>query len=75
ANHALLREVGVSTPELEKLVKVARQAGALGAKLTGSGLGGFVVVLARSPERPRILAALRDVADPILEIEVGDTHL
>lgn len=46
ANHKLLAEVGVSTPGLEALVVAARRAGALGAKLTGGGLGGAVVALA-----------------------------
>lgn len=46
ANHALLAEVGVSTPGLDALVSAARQAGAMGAKLTGGGLGGAVIALA-----------------------------
>ncbi len=44
-NHALLREMGVSSPELERLVAAARAAGALGAKLSGAGRGGNVVAL------------------------------
>lgn len=46
ANHALLAEVGVSTPTLERLVTAARSAGAFGSKLTGGGLGGAVIALA-----------------------------
>lgn len=45
ANHELLCAVGVSTPDLDRLVTAARNAGALGAKLTGGGLGGFVLAL------------------------------
>jgi len=44
-NHALLRALGVSCPALDAAVDVARSAGALGAKLTGSGGGGCVVCL------------------------------
>lgn len=44
-NHILLQELGVSTPELDHLVDTARQAGALGAKLSGGGLGGNIIVL------------------------------
>jgi mevalonate kinase len=44
-NHELLREVGVSSRELDDLVEEARLAGALGAKLSGAGRGGNVVVL------------------------------
>jgi len=35
----------VSTPELEKMVCIAREAGAAGAKLTGSGGGGSIVAI------------------------------
>jgi mevalonate kinase len=44
-NHRLLQEIGVSSPELDALVKLAREAGALGAKLTGTGRGGYMVAL------------------------------
>jgi mevalonate kinase len=44
-NHKLLNEIGVSCVELEELVGVSRQAGAWGAKLTGTGRGGNMVAL------------------------------
>jgi len=44
-NHRLLQEIGVSSPELDGLVKLARDTGALGAKLTGTGKGGYMVAL------------------------------
>ncbi len=47
--HGLLSGLGVSTPELDALVRAARAAGALGAKLTGAGGGGAVIALA--PDR------------------------
>jgi hydroxymethylglutaryl-CoA reductase len=43
--HGLLNAIGVSTPELERMVTLARQNGAAGAKLTGAGGGGSVVAL------------------------------
>lgn len=46
ANHALLRRLEVSSPELDRLVEAARAAGALGAKLTGGGRGGAMIALA-----------------------------
>lgn len=45
-NHQLLRELGVSTPELEKLVQLSIESGAFGAKITGAGGGGCVIALA-----------------------------
>lgn len=44
-DHRLLQEIGVSSKELDELVNVARKAGALGAKLTGGGRGGYMVAL------------------------------
>jgi len=44
-NHRLLREIGVSSPELDALVKLALDTGAVGAKLTGTGRGGYMVAL------------------------------
>ena len=43
--HGLLNALQLSTPELEELVYLARNAGALGAKLTGGGGGGSMVAL------------------------------
>ena len=43
--HGLLNAIGVSTPELENMVAMVRDAGALGAKLTGAGGGGSIVAL------------------------------
>lgn len=44
-NHALLVEMGVSSPELDHLVAVARQAGANGAKMSGGGGGGNMIAI------------------------------
>lgn len=44
-NQSLLREVGVSSNEIEEAIKLALDAGAYGAKLTGAGGGGCVICL------------------------------
>lgn len=46
SHESLRRDYEVSTPALDELVEAARDAGALGARLTGAGLGGSVVILA-----------------------------
>ena len=43
--HGLLNAIEVSTPELERMVMLARSAGAAGAKLTGGGGGGSIIAL------------------------------
>jgi hydroxymethylglutaryl-CoA reductase len=43
--HGLLNALQVSTPEIERLIGIARRAGALGAKLTGGGGGGAIIAL------------------------------
>ena len=54
----LLNALGVSTPELERMIEVARQAGAAGAKLTGAGGGGSIVAICPGAEQA-VAAALR----------------
>jgi mevalonate kinase len=44
-NQKLLELLTVSSPELEKLIDAARDAGALGAKLSGGGRGGNMIAL------------------------------
>jgi mevalonate kinase len=44
-NHGLLEALGVSSRSLDNMVWAARDAGALGAKLTGAGGGGCIVAL------------------------------
>ena len=55
--HAVLRDLGVSCPELEETVAALRRAGALGAKLTGAGGGGAAIGLARDEASAREIAA------------------
>lgn len=50
-NHGLLRAIGVSTPRLDDLVRIALEAGATGAKLAGAGGGGVVLAIAAEPDR------------------------
>lgn len=49
-NQELLRQIGVSSTELENLINIAMNQGALGAKLTGTGRGGNMVVLTPGKE-------------------------
>jgi galactokinase len=61
SSHASLRDdYDVSIPELDQLVQVAREAGAVGARLTGAGFGGCVVALCRERDADAVIHALEE---------------
>lgn len=60
ANHALLGQMGVSTPLLDRLAATATAAGAFGAKLSGGGRGGNVIALVEPAVAETVAAALCD---------------
>ncbi len=57
-NHALLQQLDVSSAELDALVSAARDAGALGAKLSGGGRGGNMLALVTDDTEQAVRAAL-----------------
>jgi galactokinase len=58
-SHESLRDAfEVSTAELDELVDIAQRAGAVGARLTGAGLGGCVVALCPENRSKKVLKAL-----------------
>lgn len=59
-NHALLRSMKVSSPELDHLVTAARESGALGAKMSGGGRGGNMIALVQTSKAGAIAKALKD---------------
>jgi len=72
-NHALLREIGVSCPELDALVAAARAAGAAGAKLSGAGRGGNMIALVTANTEAQVVDALRAAgAVRVIVTEVAD---
>ncbi|MCY7128663.1 mevalonate kinase [Streptococcus mutans] len=54
--HQLLASLTVSNQTLDRLAQAARQAGALGAKLTGGGRGGCLIALAKDKESAEKIA-------------------
>ena len=63
--HTVLAGLALSLPVLDRLVGAARRAGALGAKLTGGGLGGCVIALTGSEgAADRVRSALRRAGAP-----------
>ncbi len=49
-NHFLLQKITVSCKELDEMQKIALNAGAFGAKLTGTGRGGLLIALTLGKE-------------------------
>lgn len=60
ASHKSLKDdYEVSTPQLDTLVEIARQCpGVFGARMTGGGFGGCIIVLLRRENAPQLLAKL-----------------
>ena len=59
ASHSSLREdYEVSAPELDVAVDVAKEAGALGARMTGGGFGGSAIAIIRQGNIEPVCAAI-----------------
>ena len=69
-NQGLLNAMQVSTPELEELIQIARNHGAIGAKLTGGGGGGSIIALCPDDSQ-RVAQAMRQAGYHALEVSVG----
>ncbi|EMP71477.1 mevalonate kinase [Streptococcus sobrinus DSM 20742 = ATCC 33478] len=55
--HDELNHLGVSSPEANHLVQVAKNQGALGAKMSGGGLGGCIIALCQNQEQAESLVS------------------
>lgn len=65
-----LNALQVSSWEIEELVQIARDNGAVGAKLTGGGGGGSMVALC--PENSeRVIRAMNNAGYQAMEVEIG----
>ncbi len=71
ANQDLLAQMGVSSPELDRLIRTALDAGALGAKLSGAGRGGNMIALVERANASRVMQALQAAG----AVRVLDTHI
>jgi mevalonate kinase len=71
-NHRLLQDIEVSCKELDLLVELAIKEGALGAKLTGGGLGGNMVALTPGRElQERVARAIEKRGFSALRMSIG----
>ncbi len=70
-NQLILERMGVSCPELERLIDAALGAGALGAKLSGSGGGGIMIALVTPDIVERVAAAIAGAGGTPVVVPVG----
>lgn len=68
----LLNALGVSSWEIEELIQIARDNGAVGAKLTGGGGGGSMVAICPDNSE-RVAAAMRKAGYRAMITEIGGT--
>jgi len=71
-SHESLRSFGSSTDALDALTAAMRDAGALGARVTGAGFGGYAIALCRPECADRVLdAARRAGGGPAFRVEAS----
>lgn len=70
--HQLIQEkMGTSHPKAEALIDAARGAGALGAKISGSGGGGIVIALVEAEQRTAVASAIRAAGGESYAVTTG----
>ena len=62
---------GISTPAIERLIKIATRNGAVAAKVCGAGGGGCVVFLTEPDSRERVMQTLRSYGGHVLPATVA----
>ena len=71
-NHGLLQDIEVSNDDLDLLVDLAREQGATGAKMTGGGLGGYMVALTPEKEvQESVASAIEKKGFKVLRTQIG----
>ncbi|TFG08315.1 GHMP kinase [Candidatus Thorarchaeota archaeon] len=70
-HHAILRDgLGRSTKKIERMIRAAKTAGALGCKINGSGGGGTILAYAPGKER-EVMDAIESASGTAFEVSVG----
>jgi len=70
-NQSLLDALGVSTPKLAQLVRVAEEAGSYGAKLSGAGGGDCMIALVSDERRDEVAAAIEGAGGEVIPVRTG----
>jgi mevalonate kinase len=70
-NQLLLEKIGVCHPMNERLIEAALRAGALGAKISGSGGGGIIIALCTPDSQEAVAAAIATAGGTSLMATAG----
>jgi mevalonate kinase len=71
-NHELLKEMDLSCRDAEKIIRAEKENGALGAKITGTGRGGYVIALTPGKElQERVAKAIENAGYAAMKTAIG----
>jgi mevalonate kinase len=71
-NHRLLKDMGLSCGEAEGIISAAKKVGAKGAKITGTGRGGYVILLTPGKDvQEKVAKAIEKAGYMTLKTEIG----
>ena len=71
-NHHLLKEMNLSCKEADEIIRVAKENGALGAKITGTGRGGYVITLTPGEDlQEKVAKAIEREGFRVLRTKIG----
>ena len=70
-SHRRKNAPGISTPDIDRLIRIAQRAGANGAKACGAGGGGCVFFLVERGAKERVSRSLADAGAELLPVNVA----
>ena len=70
-SHRRKNAPGISTPDIDRLIRIAQRSGAEGAKACGAGGGGCVFFLVERGAKDRVSRALADSGAEVLPVKVA----
>ncbi|MHA1368617.1 MAG: mevalonate kinase [Promethearchaeota archaeon] len=74
-NHVALRDLGLSTPELENIARISMDCGATGCKITGAGGGGTMLIAAPTRAKKVIIESLAARGFPAFPAQLENNGL
>lgn len=68
-NQRLLQKLGVSIPQLDRMIKSAQDSGAYGAKLSGAGGGDCMIALVSNDKKQTVEEAIKKAGGEIINVK------